>query len=304
MASPQREPILQMLRMLPRQEPTRENIPIMRTLLDAAAGRLPYETRVDEIADAGVPAEWVRCGDVDPDERLLYLHGGAYISGSRISHRALAARISRAAGTSVLLIDYRLAPEYPHPAALEDSTRALAFMGENGPNGPGRARHTFLGGDSAGGGLALATLLSVRDMGTRMPDAAVTFSAWTDLAMTGDSFRSRAAIDPMLTADLAHPSAALYIGGGDARHPGISPLYGDLRGLPPLLLQVGDEEILLDDTIRFAARARAAGVDVVEDVWPEMFHVFQAFASMLPEGKEAIAKVGAFLSRWTKKPAS
>jgi monoterpene epsilon-lactone hydrolase len=298
MASPEHERILEMLRMLPRELPTRDNVHLTRTLLDATAGRSPRGTEVQEVDAAGVPGEWVRCGQVDPDRRLLYLHGGAYVSGSRVSHRALAARISRAAGVSVLLIDYRLAPEHPHPAAVEDAVAALGFMNESGPLGPARARRTFVGGDSAGGGLTLAALLSVRDARSRLPDAAIALSPWTDLAMTGDSFTSRAAIDPMITPSFMHPCAALYLGTTDARQPLASPLYADLRGLPPLLLHVGDAEVLLDDTTRFAERARAAAVDVHVEVWPEMFHVFQAFATVLPEGREAIAKIGEFLRRW------
>ncbi|MFO0572047.1 MAG: alpha/beta hydrolase [Polyangiaceae bacterium] len=298
MASPERERIIAMLRMLPRELPTRDNVPLMRTLLDAAAGRSPRGTEVEEVDAAGVPAEWVRCGEVDPDRRLLYLHGGAYVTGSRVSHRALAARISRAARVTVLLIDYRLAPEHPHPAALEDAVAALGFMLETGPLGPARARRSFVAGDSAGGGLALATLLSARDAELPLPDAAIALSPWTDLAMTGDSFMSRAGVDPMITPSFMHPCAALYLDATDARHPLASPLYGDLGNLPPLLLHVGDEEVLLDDTRRFAERARAAGVEVTAEVWPEMFHVFHAFAGMLPEGREAIAKIGEFLARW------
>ena len=298
MASRERDRIVEMLRMLPRALPTRDNVPLMRTLLEAAAGRSPRGTDVQEVDAAGVPGEWVRCGEVDPDRRLLYLHGGEYVTGSRVSHRALAARISRAAGVAVLLIDYRLAPEHPHPAAVEDAVAAFGFMSESGPVGPGPARRRFVGGDSAGGGLTLATLLAARDARMRLPDAAIALSPWTDLAMTGESFSSRAAVDPMITPDFMHPCAALYLGATEARHPLASPLYADLRELPPLLMHVGDEEVLLDDTTRFAQRARAAGVEVNLEIWPEMFHVFHAFASALPEGREAIAKIGDFLGRW------
>jgi epsilon-lactone hydrolase len=298
MASPERDRILDMLRMVPRELPTRDNVPLMRTLLDAAAGRSPRGTEVVEVDAAGVPGEWVVCGDVDPDRRLLYLHGGAYVAGSCISHRALAARISRAAGVAVLVIDYRLAPEHPHPAAIEDAAAAFTYMRESSPHGAKPARRTFVGGDSAGGGLTLATLLSLRDAAALPPDAAIAISPWTDLAMTGGSFTSRAMIDPMITPSFMHPCAALYLGATDARHPLASPLYADLQGLPPLLMHVGDEEVLLDDTTRFVERARAAGVEAEAEVWPQMFHVFHAFAGMLPEGREAIAKLGEFLRRW------
>jgi monoterpene epsilon-lactone hydrolase len=298
MASPERARIVEMLRMVPRELPTRDNLAAMRALLDGAAGRAPRGTEVIEVDAGGVAGEWVRCGEVDSDRRLLYLHGGAYVAGSRVSHRALGARISRAAGIAVLLVDYRLAPEHPHPAALDDALAAFDFLGDHGPNGGGRARYRFVAGDSAGGGLALAMMLSLRESGKSLPDAAVAISPWTDLAMTGASFTSRAAVDPMITASFMHPCAALYLGDADAQHPLVSPLYAELDGLPPLLLHVGDEEVLLDDTTRLAERARAAGVDVSVEVFPEMFHVFHSFAGFLPEGREAIAKIGEFLQRW------
>jgi monoterpene epsilon-lactone hydrolase len=270
----------------------------MRERLDSLGGRLPRDTRLDPVDAGGVPGVWLRCGDADPDRRLLYLHGGAYISGSHTSHGPLAARIGRASGAAVLLVDYRLAPEDPHPAAVEDAVRSFAWMSEHGPEGPSRAARTFVAGDSAGGGLTLATLLSARDAGGRLPDAAVTLSAWTDLGLTEDSFTTRAAIDPMIAVESMHAAVALYVGEADARTPLASPLYGDFAGFPPLFMQVGDEEVLLDDTTRVAERARSAGVDVTVEVWPEMFHVFQAFAAILPEGREAIAKVGSFLQRF------
>ena len=281
--------------MMPRGVITRETVHLLRAQLDSIAGQMPKGTESEAAKGLSVPADWVRCGDVDPDKRLLYLHGGAYISGSRVSHGPLAARISRASGMAVLLLDYRLAPEHPHPAAVDDAFAALAWMGEHGPSGVARATRTFIAGDSAGGGLTLATLFKTREAKARMPDAAVTLSAWTDLAMTGDTIKTRAAADPMIDPPLMAPAAALYLGKTDARAPLASPFYGDVAGLPPLLMQVGDDEVLLDDTLRFAERARSAHVDVTVDVWPEMFHVFQAFAGALPEGREAITKIGAFL---------
>ncbi len=296
MASPELQIIVDMLRMIPRGVVTRETVHLLREQLDTMAGQLPRDTVMAPADGLGMPADWVRCGEVDVTRRLLYLHGGAYISGSRKSHGPLAARISRASGMSVLLVDYRLAPEHPHPAAVEDAVAALAWMGAHGPSSDvSPASQTFIAGDSAGGGLTLATLLAARDGGMRMPDAAVTLSAWTDLAMTGGSVETRAAVDPMIDVPSMQPAAALYLGKTDAHAPLASPLYGALAGLPPLLMQVGDDEVLLDDTLRFAESARRAGTPVTVDVWPEMFHVFQAFAGMLPEGREAIKKIGAFL---------
>lgn len=302
MPSPERDAILQLLRSLPRHEPTRENIASLRSFLDAFVATPPRETRAHEVDAGGVRGEWLRIGDADPDRRILYLHGGAYIAGSNLSHRALAARIGRAAGASVLLVSYRLAPESPHPAAVDDAVAALRWMQREGPDGPQPPRHAFVVGDSAGGGLALATALAVRDAGGRLPDALVTLSAWTDLAMTGESVRSRAAVDPMIDVRHMHPAAALYLGDHAARSPLASPLYAELAGLPPIYMQVGDEEVLLDDTTRFAERASGAGVEVEVEIWPGMFHVFQAFAGALPEGREAIARIGAYLRRRAETP--
>jgi acetyl esterase/lipase len=295
MASPERDQIVMLLRSMAHPGISEDTIPRLRALLEDTASPPPRGTQVDEVHIDGLVAEWLRCGDVDPDRRLLYLHGGAYLSGSRRSHRALAARIGRAAGCAVLLPEYRLAPEHAHPAAVHDALAALQWMERNAPDGSRSASRIFLAGDSAGGGLALATLLAARDAGGPAPSAAVTLSAWTDLAMTGESFTTRAQIDPMLPAIHMHACAAAYLCETPAQAPLASPLYGDLAGLPPLLMQVGDEEVLLDDTVRFGARAREAGVDATVEVWPEMFHVFQAFSAMLPEGREALGRIGAFL---------
>jgi acetyl esterase/lipase len=222
------------------------------------------------------------------------LHGGAYVAGSVHTHRALAARIAQAAGCVGLVVDYRIAPEDPFPAALEDCIAALGYIAHYGPDGaPATPRRLFIGGDSAGGGLTLATLLETR--GQVPVTAAVTLSAWTDLGGTGESILSRASTEPFLTPRFIKPTVDAYLNGWDPRDPRVSPLYGDLRGLPPLFMQVGDAEILLDDTRRFAAKAQAAGVDVTCEIWPEMFHVFQAFSTILPEGQQAIEHIGAYL---------
>ena len=296
MPSPERDGIVQMLRALPRGVVTAENVHALRAQLDSIAGRLPNGTRVGPAVGLSVPADWVRCGETSDDRRLLYLHGGAYIAGSRRSHGPLAARISRASGCAVLLIDYRLAPEHPYPAALDDALLALAWMRDHCPEGTTTpATDVFIGGDSAGGGLTLASLVATRDRKEPMPNAAFTLSAWTDLALTGASLATRREADPMLDPPQMPPATALYLGQTNPRTPLASPLYADLTGLPPMLMQVGDDEVLLDDTLRVADQARAAGVDVTVDVWPHMFHVFQSFAGMLPEGREAIGKIGEFL---------
>jgi epsilon-lactone hydrolase len=265
-----------------------------RRFLTVMAPRSPAGVSVLRTEVAGRTVDWLVPDGADHRRRLLYLHGGGYISGSVHTHRALAARIAQAAGCVALAVDYRIAPENPFPAAIEDSIAALHYIAHYGPDGAlGEPRSLFVGGDSAGGGLTLSTLLETR--GQVLVTAAVTLSAWTDLAFTGESVSTRREIEPYLAPHLMHPTADAYLAGWDARDPRASPLYGDLAGLPPLLMQVGDSEILLDDTRRFAAKAQASGVDVTCEIWPEMFHVFQAFSTILPEGQQAIEKLGAYL---------
>ena len=257
----------------------------------------PEGTLVTPVDAGGVRAEWVVAEHAAPDRRLLYLHGGGYVICSPATHRDLAGRLSKAAQVPVLVIDYRLAPEHPYPAAVDDALAAVRWISANGPNGPAPASATFVAGDSAGGGLTLATLIGARNHGVRMPDAAVTLSAWNDLACTGNTMHTRAAVDPMVTAALLQRMIGEYLQGGDPAQPLASPLYADLRGLPPMLMQVGDAEVLLDDTLRVAEKAQAAGVDVTVDVYPEMIHIFQLFAPVLPEGQQAIDRIGAFLTQ-------
>jgi acetyl esterase/lipase len=267
----------------------------LRSQMNQSMLPMPESATVTPVDAGGIPAAWVRDGDADPERRILYLHGGAYIAGGIESHQLLTAGISKATGASVLALDYRLAPEHPYPAAVEDAVTGYRYMRAHGPNGAGEAASTFIAGDSAGGGLTLATLLALRDAGDPLPDAAVTISAWSDLAATGDSLVSRAEIDPMINPAVLDSTVRLYTGEQDVRTPGISPLYGDYAGLPPLLMQVGDAEVLLDDTTRVAERAQAAGVDVTSEVWPEMFHVWHMFAPLFPEGQQAIDRIGEFI---------
>ncbi len=246
----------------------------------------------------GVPGEWVTVPESDSNRRLLYVHGGGYVIGSALTHRRLCEDIARAGGCAVLNLDYRLAPEHPFPAAVEDAIEGLKFVQSNGPDGEGAAESVFVAGDSAGGGLTLATLLAARDQGVDQPNAAIGISVWTDLAITGETIQTRAEADPLITdSAMVKGMAAQYLGDADAEDPLASPLYADYAGLPPLLLQVGDAEILLSDTTRVTKKARAAGVDVVEEVWDEMFHVWHAFAPMLPEGQAAIDRIGEFINQ-------
>ncbi len=294
MASPGLARVLSMLRATQPREGDPLDFERYRRFLTAMAPRPPSGVQVLRTEVAGRTVDWVVPEGADSGVRLLYLHGGGYVAGSVHTHRALAARIAQAAGCVGLVVDYRIAPEDPFPAALEDSIAALAYIAHYGPDGALAApRSLFIGGDSAGGGLTLATLLETR--GQVPVTAAVTLSAWTDMACTGESLVTRAATEPFLAPHLMRPTADAYLRGWDPRDPRASPLYGDPTGLPPLLMQVGDSELLLDDTRRFAAKAQAAGVHVTCEIWPEMFHVFQAFSTILPEGQEAIAHLGEYL---------
>lgn len=270
----------------------------MRAGMESMTGLMPLPPDVaTEPASAnGVPAEWVSVPTASADRVVLYVHGGAYVIGSINTHRDLAGRISRASGARVLNVDYRLAPEHPHPAAVEDATAAYRWLVANG-HAPARLA---IAGDSAGGGLTIATLVALRDAGDPLPAAGVCLSPWVDLEGIGESMSSRAHLDPMVQKDHLLRMAKLYLGDLHPRTPLAAPLYADLSGLPPLLIQVGTAETLLDDATRIAERAKKAGVEVTLDVWEDMIHVFQAFAPMLPEGQRAIEQIGEYLrARWS-----
>ena len=270
----------------------------MRAGMEAGSFPATEAATVTSVDANGVPGEWVTVPESDSNRRLLYVHGGGYVMGSPVTHRRLCEGIARAGECAVLNLDYRMAPEHVFPAAVDDAMAGLQFMQENGPDGPGAADSVFVGGDSAGGGLMLATLLAARERGVAMPDGGVGISVWSDLAITGESIQTRSGVDPLITDDsMVTNMAAMYLGEADAKTPLASPLYADYAGLPPLILQVGDHEVLLSDTTRVAERARAAGVEVTEEVWDEMFHVWHAFAPMLPEGQQAIDRIGEFINQ-------
>ena len=237
----------------------------------------------------GVAGEWVEAKSGGPaPATLFYLHGGGYIGMSPATHRSLTGAFARR-GFRVFAADYRLAPEHPFPAAVEDATAAWRGL---------RARvagPAYVAGDSAGGGLTLALLLRLRDLGERGPDGACLFSPWTDLAVTGASIRTNENRDPLLVASGLAKVAAAYLDGADPRTPLASPLYGDFAGLPPLMLFVGDTEVLLDDALRTAERARAAGVPVELRVAPDMPHVWPFLNRITPEGRRAMDEAAAFL---------
>lgn len=245
------------------------------------------------VSVAGVGGEWIASGNAPHDKAILYFHGGGFRLGSVSSHRELIARIAGASGCRVLAINYRLAPEYRFPAPLEDALAAYGWMLDQGL----RPENIAFAGDSAGGNLVLTTMLGLRERGLPLPAAGVLMSPWTDLTATGETYVSRADADPIHQRPMIAALAKNYLGeGGDPRDPLASPLYADLTGLPPLLIQVGDRETVRADSTMFADKARAAGVDVELQVWDGMIHVFQMFVE-LPETRRAIASIAEFLKR-------
>ena len=252
------------------------------------------DSKLESVDAGGVPAAWMITPEVAKDRAILYLHGGGYVEGSITSHQDLAQRISKVSKARVLILDYRLAPEHPFPAALEDSVCAYEWLINSEGYNP---QNLIIAGDSAGGGLTIATLLKLRDQGVPLPAAAVCLSPWTDLALTGESIKLKLHEDPFVSPDELMFYSRLYLGKTDPKNPFASPLYGNFEGFPPLCIQVGSAEILLDDATRLARRAREAGVEVQLDIWEEMIHVFQAFAVMAPEGTEGINKIGEFIKK-------
>lgn len=238
-----------------------------------------------------LPIEWVLAPGADPDVRVLYLHGGGWVSGSGGNYLPLAADISMAARCAVLLPDYRLAPEHRFPAGLEDCVTAHDWLSLNGPSGPGRAKATFIAGDSAGGNLTLATLLALRNRKRPLPAGGITLSAATDFTLSSESLKT--VHDPIISARTMPEFRDRYLEKTDPRNPLASPVFGDYHGLPPLLIQVGDQEMLRDDSLRAAKKAASDGIPVTLEVWPGMVHVFQIRG--LPESREAIEHIAKFI---------
>ena len=289
MARPQPDTIVQMLRSQPNRpenltpEETRAGFETMTQML-----QVKDDTKRETTSANGVPGAWITNDASSDATTIYYLHGGGYSIRSVNTHATMISQIARASTARAFAVDYRLAPEHPFPAALDDALAGYRWLLAQGID----AKSIVIGGDSAGGGLAAALLLAIRDEGEAMPAGAVLLSPWTDLTGSGESQKTRANLDPMIPAfEGVSPMALWYIGNGSGTDPLISPLFAELHGLPPILIHVGDHEVLLSDSTRFAEKAKAAGVDVTLKVWDEMIHVFQFFP-MLPEGQQAIAEIG------------
>lgn len=251
----------------------------------------PADVKVEALDVSGVGGEWLGPAGAREDRTVLYLHGGGYVIGSPRSHRHLAAAIAVAANVAAFVPDYRLAPEHAFPAAVEDAVAVYRGLLARGID-PARI---VVAGDSAGGGLTVATMVALRERGVALPAGGVCISPWVDMTCTAASYRTKAAIDPIVTRPSVAEMATLYLCGAEPRHPLASPLLADLTGLPPLLVQVGSDEVLLDDAVALVERAKAAGVDATLEVWPEMIHVWHWFLPMLDEAEQAIARIGAFV---------
>lgn len=290
MPSPELDRIVALLRAIPRREAP--SVASMRRGFNTMSSMspVPGDVRFEAVTLGGIAAERVVVPGADPDRALLFLHGGGFVVGSPLTHRELVARIARAAGVTAFVPDYRLAPEHPFPAGIEDSVAAYRALIELG-FAPDRVA---IAGDSAGGGLTVASLIALRDAGDPLPSAAVCLSPWVDLTLTGGSIESRAAADPWVDrAGLAH-MARHYLAGADPTHPLASPILADLSRLPPLLVHVGAAEVLHDDAARLAERAQQHGVEVVFEAWEAMVHVWHAFP-LLPEAHQATTRIGRFL---------
>lgn len=251
------------------------------------------DVTLEKVSANGVSAEWSSTPGAAQDRVIMYVHGGGYVIGSVASHRHLVTELGRAAGTRALSLDYRLAPEHPFPAAVDDALAGYRFLLAQGF----APTKIAIAGDSAGGGLTVATLLAIKDAGLEQPACGFCISPWVDLEALGNSMTTQASLDPMVQKDGLMGMAAAYLNGANARSPLAAPLYGDMSGLAPLLIQVGSAETLLDDSTRLASVAGAAGVEVNLQVWPEMIHVWHFFHPMLGAARHAIKGAGEIISK-------
>jgi monoterpene epsilon-lactone hydrolase len=267
-----------------------------RARLDEVGSVWPVadDVRVEAVDCGGVPGEWSIAPGSDAARVLLFFHGGGYCSGSIVSHRRMVTEAGRAAKMRTLAIGYRLAPENPYPAALDDALAAWRFLRQKGY----AAEHIVVGGDSAGGNLTISLVARLRELGEALPMCCWLASPWTDLTMSGESLVSKDAADPLIHKPYLEELAAAYAGNVDRTDPRVSPHFADVAGFPPTLIQVGSAETLIDDAVRFARKLALADVPVTLEVWPEMIHAWPLWNAHLADGRKALEQVGAFVRRW------
>lgn len=285
---------IEAIRTLLSSKPRPVGWPERRKRLDEVGSIWPVaaDVKLTVVDVGGVPGEWSIAPDSDPSRVLMFFHGGGYCSGSIVSHRRLVTEAGRAAGARTLAIAYRLAPEHPFPAAYDDALTAWHFLRDQ--NIP--AVHVAVGGDSAGAGLTVALINRLRDASEQLPACSWLISPWTDLTMSGSTLLSKEAVDPLIHKQYLNELADAYLPRGmDRKDPRVSPLYANLEGFPPTLIQVGSAETLLDDATRFAAVAGAADVRVTLEIWPHMIHAWPLWNAHLEPGRRALANAGAFI---------
>jgi epsilon-lactone hydrolase len=270
------------------------DVPTLRAAFNELMAQVPVapDIQQESVAIGGVDAVEVTIQGTQADNVILYFHGGVYVIGSASASVPLVGDLARRVGAKAFTLDYRLAPEHPYPAAVEDAQAAYEGLLGQGID-PGRIA---LAGESAGGGLAVATLLALREAGRPLPSCAFLMSPYADLTLSGETLADKQPVDPLLTPDGLRLRIADYVAGADATNPGISPIFGDLSGLPPILIQVGSHEILLSDAVRLAGRAAIADVEVTLEVTPGVPHVFQAYAALLDEAGAALDRASSFLN--------
>ena len=281
------------IRDLVASKPIPSEIKANRAFLDAGARPLAKGVKGTLINASGVTAEMQIPEGAASDAVILYFHGGGYVGGSIASHRNLTGNLALASNCQLLSVEYRLAPENPHPAAVEDAINSYKWLLNEGYE----PKKIAISGDSAGGGLAIAAQLKIRDEGLPLPVASAPISPWIDMGLSGDTMSSRQSRDPLIRLDLIREFKSQFLGPNDnSNDPYASPLQADLSGLPPMLIHVGDDEMLLSDSERLAEKASAAGVSVTLEVWPEMIHVWHTFVGLFPEAQDGINRIAEFFS--------
>ena len=255
-------------------------------------GSVSKGMKIEKVDIDGIRAEWLVPVNASREKAILYFHGGGYVTGSIEDHRMMCGLLANSTEAKVLIPEYRLAPEHPFPAALDDSLKVYQWLLDQGY----LSKNIIVAGDSAGGGLSVATVLALKERSGSLPAAVVCLSPWVDLTLKGQSHTTKAKAEAMLQTDVLREWALCYADESNLINPLVSPIYGDFHGFPPLLIQVGSEEILLDDSIMLTEKARADGVDVTLKVWDGMWHVWQALGDLIPENKKTFEEIGEFVS--------